>query len=87
MLQKVKGFIVNQLERKQPIPSNTEIDQYRYLDVGHIDSLGVMKFVILIEQKFDIEISDSDMASDNFRSVGGLVALVCEKLAKKNNEP
>ena len=85
MQQKVKEFIVSLLERKQPIPLNIEIDGYQYLDLGHIDSLGVIKFVIQIEEKFDVEISDSDMILDGFRTVGGLVQIINNKV--KNNVP
>ena len=68
------------LEKKQAIPSSVNLQDYRYIESGHIDSLGIMKFIIQIEDKFQIEISDDDMLSDSFQSVGGLVQIILGKL-------
>ena len=40
----------------------------------------MVKFIIQIEDEFKIEISDDDMLSDSFQSVGGLVEIIMAKL-------
>ena len=86
MKETIKQFIIDELERKQAIPPSINIDEYRFLDVGHIDSLGTMKFIITIEDKFDIELSQEDIASEEFRTVGGLVSMVERRLQKHINK-
>ncbi|UZE97561.1 acyl carrier protein [Alkalimarinus alittae] len=79
----VRDFIVSLLEKKQAIPAVLDINDYRFMESGHIDSLAVMKFILQIEDKFDIEISDEDMLSQQFQTVGGLSAIVNEKIGLK----
>lgn len=78
-----RDFIVSLLEKKQAIPKNLVISDYRFMESGHIDSLGVMKFILQIEDKFDIEISDEDIVSQRFQTVGGLSELIHEKIELK----
>ncbi len=70
------------LERKGGVPG-ASIDEklaYRFLDKGHIDSLGIMGFIMEIEEIFDIELSPEDTQSEEFRCIGGLVNLINQKL-------
>lgn len=75
----IQEFIGLLLEKKQALPLNIQLQDYRYIESGHIDSLGIMKFILEIEDKFKIEISDNDMLSDSFQSVGGLVEIIAAK--------
>lgn len=81
MKETIKQFIIDELEKKQSLPQNINIDEYRFLDEGHIDSLGSMKFIIAIEDKFNIELSQEDIVSDDFRTIGGLIYMI-EKIIK-----
>ncbi|HEY9145575.1 MAG TPA: acyl carrier protein [Thiobacillus sp.] len=67
------------LEEKGAIPGPAALSSYRYLDVGHIDSLAFIKFVFRIEERFGIQFSEADMLGDRVKTVGGLVALIEEK--------
>jgi acyl carrier protein len=46
---------------------------------GLVDSLGLMQLVAFLEEEFDIEISDADMVSGNFRTVTAVTGLVESK--------
>ncbi len=83
MTQQVTDFIVNLLEKKRALPNNINVNAYRYIDAGHIDSMATIKFIFELEEAFDISISEVDMMSDDFRSVGGLSRLIEEKIAAK----
>lgn len=41
-----------------------------------LDSLNVVKLVIAIENEFDIEFDDDDIASDNWKSIDAIVNLL-----------
>ncbi|MBL8550316.1 MAG: acyl carrier protein [Hyphomonadaceae bacterium] len=53
-----------------------------YIDAGQLDSMALMNLVVALEDRFDIELSDDDIVSDEFRTFGGLVAIVQRTIAK-----
>jgi len=83
MQQSVTKFICEMLEKKVPLPKNKNLDNYRYLENGHLDSLSLVKFIYMTEDKFDIEFSAEDTQSDEFRTIGGLVKMITDKINKK----
>jgi acyl carrier protein len=78
----VYDFIVQLLEEKGAVPEHSAMASYRYLDNGHIDSLAFIKFTFRIEERFRIQLSEAEMLGDGIKTVGGLVALIEEKLAR-----
>lgn len=75
----VHDFIVQLLEEKGAVPDPAALPAYRYLDVGHIDSLAFIKFIFRIEERFGIRFSEAEMLGDRMKTVGALVALIEEK--------
>ncbi len=50
--------------------SNGELDEAEnLLAAGIIDSLGILRLVSFLEEKFDIEVPDEDVTIDNFQSI------------------
>lgn len=74
----VKQFIIEQLEVYGPI-DEPNIDNFNFVQSGHIDSLGIMKFMIALEAEFDIKFSDDELLSDDFQTVLGLTQLIQAK--------
>ena len=70
------------LERSEPLPGDTLKEKlaYRYLDEGHIDSFAIMNIIVEFEDVFDITLSSEDTQSDEFRTAGGLVTIIEERL-------
>ena len=81
MTNEIYDVIVSLLEKRGPLQGNSdqEIRDYRYLDAGHVDSLNIMQFILEIEECFGILLSAEDTQSDEFRTVGGIIALVERK--------
>jgi len=86
MTQKIFIFIVSLLEKHQPIPAETDAERmaYRFLETAHIDSFGLNEFIIEIEDQFNIALSPEDTQSEEFRSVGGLVQLIKNRMNTSN---
>lgn len=80
----IRQFIVRLIEKKAKLPPEIDVDSYNYIDTGYVDSLGIIKFVVDIESEFNIEISDVDIESSDFRTIGGLVSIVNRNIT--NNE-
>ena len=50
--------------------ANDELDESEnLLAAGIIDSLGILRLVSFVEEKFGIEVPDEDVTIDNFQSV------------------
>lgn len=50
--------------------SSSELDETEnLLAAGIIDSLGILRLVSFVEEKFGIEVPDEDVTIDNFQSV------------------
>ncbi len=50
--------------------SSSELDESEnLLAAGIIDSLGILRLVSFVEEKFGIEVPDEDVTIDNFQSV------------------
>ncbi|WP_127015404.1 acyl carrier protein [Anoxybacter fermentans] len=80
----VSDFIINRLQQKYTIDKNIDIETLNYVESGYIDSLGIIKFIVEIEDEFGIEFSDEEIADPSFKTVGGLIKLVERKVM--NNE-
>ena len=59
----------------------TELSDDTQLLSGIMDSLGLLQLVAFLEEEFDVEIDDSDMTADHFRTIADIEALVRSKAA------
>lgn len=87
-MNEILSFLVSELEKKGTLPgADTESRmKYRYLDLGHVDSLSIISFVSSIEIRFDVEIDPEDMESEAFRTLGGLVGIIEQKLMERDGK-
>ena len=78
----IYNFVVEYLERSSPVPGDTveAIKAYRYLDAGHINSFALFPFIMELEDQFGVSFSAEDTQSDEFRTVGGVVGMVVDKV-------
>lgn len=51
------------------------------LDLGLIDSLGIMKLIVFIEDSFGVRIEDSEIVPENFQSLSQMARFVEQKSA------
>ncbi len=77
------SILVGYLERKKPIHDLDGVQELDYMQAGYVDSLGFMKFLLFVEDRFDVEFDDEEIGSDAFRTLGGLVGLIKNKQDEK----
>jgi acyl carrier protein len=76
---KVRCFLVeNFLFDQEDCPLN---EQDSFLDLGIIDSTGVLELVQFLEEGFQIEVTDEEMIPENLDSIMRLTNFVCGKKA------
>ena len=61
------------------IPNNASL-----VELGVIDSMGVMEFVALLESNFNIEIRDNETLPQNIDTIDNLTAFVLRKLNSRS---
>ena len=76
----IREFIVDELQKEYSIGADVDIDELDYIASGYINSLGIVQFVVTLEDEFGIEFTDEEMESDEFRKVGTLVKLIESKI-------
>ena len=77
---RIREFIRKRIEAKGKLPAGCDLEAYDYRESGAIDSLAIIKFLMELEAEFDIVIRDEEMLAPGFTTVGGLTALVVDKL-------
>ncbi|MDM8564770.1 phosphopantetheine-binding protein [Candidatus Halobeggiatoa sp. HSG11] len=81
MSEKIRNFVISAIEKKGKLPKDCDIDSFNYIDSGYVDSMGIIKFMISIEAEFNIELTESNMESPEFKTIGGLVGIIKNKIA------
>lgn len=79
MQDSVRTFVLALLEKKTRLPKEFD-DASDFIKMGIVDSVGIIKFILELESGFDIEITEEDIESDDFRTVRGLVSVIDRKI-------
>jgi len=77
-LIKLIEFVKKELARGKGIGDLSETDDLVEAEV--MDSLGIMKLILFLEDNFSTKISDDDLTLENFRSIETIHALVERKV-------
>ena len=55
-----------------------------FLELGIIDSTGIMEVVLFIEMEFDIEVDDEELLPENLDTINNLVKFIATRQAAKS---
>ncbi|MFI5756912.1 acyl carrier protein [Streptomyces sp. NPDC051569] len=70
----IKQFVIE--EFLPDISAEELADDHDLLSDGVIDSLGVLKLIAWVEDRFEVAIGDADLDPNNFRSVAAIDAFI-----------
>lgn len=79
MNKQIEAFILASIQKKSKLPANCDLKQFDFLASGHVDSVAIIQFILDLETKFDIDITEEDLESPAFRTVNGLTQLIVNK--------
>jgi len=85
MKDSVREFVLASIGRKAKLPTDVDIETFNYIDSGYVDSIEIIKLVVDIEAAFNVEVSEADIESPEFRTVGGLVSIINKKVGAKEH--
>ncbi|MDR1917353.1 MAG: acyl carrier protein [Synergistaceae bacterium] len=87
-MEDIRGFVMEYVEKNGKIPQGAALtDDFDYSRTGAIDSVGMFKFIVTLECRYDIEIPDEALTSPGFTTIGGLSAIIQKLLADNRNIP
>ena len=78
---KIKKILVEFLKSGNPLISelkNIPMDK-SLVELGYLDSFGVVELVSFIEKKFNIEIYDDEITKEKFGSINKMIDLISKK--------
>ena len=81
-MKDVRGIILDFVEREYKLPEGIDLDSFDFMENGYVDSMGLVQFVAILEDEFDIEFSADELLSSEFRTLGGLEKIVKAKIAE-----
>ncbi|MDD2246123.1 MAG: acyl carrier protein [Proteiniphilum sp.] len=76
---KVKQYMV----RESFYQSNTVQEDTLIFENGLLDSMGFLFLIDFLKEEFHIEVEDSDLVDDNFKSINNISTFVLKKLKQK----
>lgn len=79
IIEKIKRYIVkSSFSQSEDVQNDTLIFENSLLD-----SMGFLFLIDFLKEEFLIEIEDSELVDDNFKSINNIVEFVLKKLEKK----
>jgi acyl carrier protein len=73
---KITGFIKEEVV----LDTDASLNNDAPLLEGILDSMALMQLVAFLEEEFDIEIDDTEVTAENFRTIGDIERLVGGRL-------
>lgn len=74
-----REYILMMLQREYSFKKEADVDKINYISEGYMDSIGTLQFIVDLEAEYDIQFTDEELASDDFKIVGKLIDLVEKK--------
>jgi acyl carrier protein len=70
----IEAFVRNQFSVNPADPGfDREVDLFEH---GYVDSVGVVELLGFLQEKFNVEIPDDDLLSEDFSSIAGIARIV-----------
>ena len=82
--EKIKNELLSFLKKGNPLINNEKNLPMNksLLELGYIDSFGVIEIISYFEKKYKISIQDNEITKEKFGSINKMIALVSEKIKK-----
>jgi len=76
--EQIKAFLLGDAFYEESIPRPLE-DDFKLLQAGALDSLGILNLIVFIEKQFNVQIRVEDMSEANFGDLRRIAKFVSER--------
>jgi len=83
--EKIEEFLIKTLKKVRPMKklSQNNIQNFNFIDSGHIDSFEIISFNFNLEKKFKIKFTPKELILKKFKTISGLSNIIYKKISKK----
>ena len=81
IIEELKKYVLTEVAvdlGKKPLDPDEDL-----LEQGIIDSLGIMKLVLFLEESYGIQVNDEDIIPENFQCLSSMAKYVEQQLQNK----
>ena len=80
--KKIISILIILLKKLKPIPKKfyKDLNLFNYYDSGHLDSLEIIRFNLLVEKKFKIRINPQESIKKSIYTLNGLASIILKKI-------
>lgn len=75
-----RKYVLDVLQREYSFKEGVNIDEIDFVAEGYMDSIGLLQFIVELEDEFGISFTDDELASKEFRIVGKLINMIEDKI-------
>jgi len=76
--KKIREYFETEPDFKEALPKNLK-DTDSLIDSGVIDSLGIIKLVLFIEETFKISVGAEELNQENFETISSIEKFITHK--------
>jgi acyl carrier protein len=76
MSSEVRQFVLDYLARKAPLPVARDLGGIEYFKEGYLDSMGLVKFLVEVDRRFGVELTEDDLLRPEVTTVDGLCRVI-----------
>ena len=81
-MDRIKEFILEHIQNEYDLPEGVDTDSFNYVENGYIDSVGMVSFVMELEDEFGISFDDAELTDLRFQVIGSLAELIEKKMGE-----
>lgn len=82
-MKDIRETILDFVEREYKLPENVDYETFDIMENGYVDSMGLVQFVAILEDDFDIEFSAEELLSGSFKTIAGIEGIIKAKIKKQ----
>lgn len=79
-MEDMKEFILEHIQSQYTIPEGEDIERFNYVEKGYIDSIGMISFIVELEDAYGITFTDEELTDPRFQTIGTLIEMIQQKL-------
>ncbi len=79
-MEDIREFVLEHIQSQYTIPEGEDVDGFNYVEKGYIDSIGIISFVLELEDAYGITFTDEELTDSGFQVVGTLVDMIQKKV-------
>lgn len=79
-MESIREFVLDYIQSQYTIPEGEDVDRFNYIESGYIDSIGMISFVMEIEDRYGIMFTDEELTDSRFQVIGSLIDMIQQKV-------